>query len=54
MTPTVDGPNRTANHGLVPGSCSTSGSAEGKEFLDCVFLAGFGLEPYQQCLRGHD
>jgi hypothetical protein len=28
MMPNVDGPNRTANHGLVPVSCSTSGSAE--------------------------
>ena len=28
IMPHVDGQNRTANHGFVPGSCSTSGSAE--------------------------
>ena len=37
IMPNVDGPNRTANHGFVPGSCSTSGSAERRNrSLDCL------------------
>ncbi len=40
MMPNVEGPNRTANQGFVPGSCSTSGSADRRNSSTALSLPG--------------